>query len=202
MANELENTTETTEQNTNKNSANDTVDLKELQAKVKALESENGKLKQSVTNASADASNWKKLAKEKDDALKAKMSDEERAQKEQDEANAALRQRVAELETAANIAKISGALVANDIGMDAEVANKVAEAMNAGETDKVLDGIRQFVITHDKALKESAIRNNPTLPGGKTSVAVTKEQFDQMGYREMLELKQTNPELYNEYMKR
>lgn len=195
MANELENTPETTEKSTNQNSEQDTVNLKELQLKIKALESENGKLKQSVTNASADASKWKKQYQDK-------LSEEDKAKEIQDEANAAMQKELEDLRKERNIAKISGALVANDIGMDAETANKVAEAMNAGEIDKVLDGIRQFVITHDKALKESAIRNNPTLPGGKTSVAVTKEQFDQMGYREMLELKQTNPELYNEYMKR
>ena len=195
MANELENTSETTEQTTKENSNQDTVNLKDLQLKIKALESENGKLKQSVTNASADASKWKKQYQDK-------LSEEDKAKELQDEANAALQKELEDLRKERNIAKISGALVANDIGMDAETANKVAEAMNAGEIEKVLDGIRQFVITHDKALKESAIRNNPTLPGGKTSVAVTKEEFDKMGYREMLELKQTNPELYNEYTKR
>lgn len=193
MANELENTVETKETNTESDSP--TVDLKELQLKIKALESENGKLKQSVTNASADASKWKKQYQDK-------LSEEDKAKEQQDEANAAMQKELEDLRRERNIAKISGALVANDIGMDAETANKVAEAMNAGEIDKVLNGIRQFVITHDKSLKESAIRNNPTLPGGKTSVAVTKEQFDQMGYREMLELKHSNPELYNEYTKR
>ena len=193
MANELESTVETTE--TNQSSNQDTVNLKDLQLKIKALESENGKLKQSVTNASADASKWKKQYQDK-------LSEEDKAKELQDEANAAMQKELEDLRKERNIAKISGALVANDIGMDAETANKVAEAMNAGEIDKVLNGIRQFIITHDKSLKESAIRNNPTLPGGKTSVAVTKEQFDQMGYREMVEFKQTNPELYNEYMKR
>ena len=195
MANELENTTETTETSTKQNSEQDTVDLKELQKQIKSLEAERDKLKQSVTSASADASKWKKQFQDK-------LSAEEKAKQEQDEATAAMQKELETLRNERNIAKISGALVANDIGMDAEIANAVAAAMNAGETDKVLDGIRQFVITHDKALKESAIRNNPTLPCGKTNVTVTKEQFDAMGYGEMVEFKQTNPELYNEYMNR
>ena len=195
MDNELNETVQNTEQTSKENSANDTVDLKELQLKVKALEAENGKLKQSVTSASADASKWKKQYQEK-------LSTEEKAKQEQDEQTAAMQKELETLRTERNIAKISGALVANDIGMDAETANAVASAMNAGETDKVLDGIRQFINTHDKALRESAIRNNPTLPGGKTNVTVTKEQFDAMGYEEMLSFKRTNPELYNEYMKR
>ena len=195
MDNELNETVQNTEQTSKENSANDTVDLKELQNQVKALEAERDKLRQSVTSASADASKWKKQYQEK-------LSTEEKAKQEQDEATAAMQKELETLRTERNIAKISGALVAQDIGMDAETANAVAAAMNAGETDKVLDGIRQFINTHDKALRETAIRNNPTLPGGKTDVTVTKEQFDAMGYEEMLALKRSNPELYNEYMNR
>ena len=194
MANELENTVETTETNTNQNSGNDTVDLKELQLKIKALESENGKLKQSVTNASADASKWKKQYQEK-------LSDEDRVKQEQDEANAALRQRVADLEKERNIATITGALVANDIGMDAETAGKVAEAMNAGESDKVLDGIRQFIVAHDKSLRESALKNNQTLPGGSADKTVTREEFKAMSLSEMMAFKVEHPDLYAEYTK-
>lgn len=200
MANELTNTNETTEQNTNKNSVQDTVDLKELQDKIRLLENENGKLKQSVTNASADASKWKQAAKEKDDALKAKMSDEERAKQEQDEATAAMQKELETLRTERNIAKISGALVANDIGMDTETALKVATAMNAGETDKVLDGIRQFIVTHDKSLRESALKNNPTLAGGSSEKTVSKEKFKAMSLSEMITFKTEHPDLYAEYI--
>ena len=190
MDSELTNTNETNEQ-----TASPAADASELEARIKALEAENGKLKQSVTNASSDASKWKKQYQEK-------LSAEEKAKQEQDEATAAMQKELETLRTERNIAKISGALVANDIGMDAETAKAVAEAMNAGDTDKVLSGIRQFVIAHDKSLREDAIRGNQTLQGGRMNVTVTKEQFDNMGYTEMVEFKQTNPELYAEYMKR
>ena len=193
MDSELNNTVQN--EQTEQKETQDTVDLKELQRQIKALESERDKLKQSVTSASADASKWKKQYQEK-------LSAEEQAQIKQDEATAAMQKELEDLRKERNIAKISGALVAKDIGMDAETAGKVAEAMNAGETEKVLDGIRQFIITHDKALQENAIRNNPTLPGGKTEPVVTKADFDKMGYGEMVAFKQQNPELYNEYMKR
>ena len=193
MDSELNNTVQN--EQTEQKETQDTVDLKELQRQIKALESERDKLKQSVTSASADASKWKKQYQEK-------LSAEEQAQIKQDEATAAMQKELEDLRKERNIAKISGALVAQDIGMDAETAGKVAEAMNAGETEKVLDGIRQFIITHDKALQENAIRNNPTLPGGKTEPAVSKADFDKMGYGEMVAFKQQNPELYNEYMKR
>ena len=194
MDSELNNTVQNNETSEQKNESV-TVDFKELQSRIKALESENGKLKQSVTNASADASKWKKQYQEK-------LSAEEQAQVKQEEANAALQKKIEDLLKERNIAKISGALVANDIGMDAETANAVAEAMNAGETDKVLDGIRQFIIAHDKSLKENAILNNQTLQSGKIAPVYSKEDIDKMGYKELVQLKNEYPELYNEYMKK
>lgn len=193
MANELETTVQNGTEETKQETA-ETANLAELQKQIKALESERDKLKQSVSNASADASKWKKQYQEK-------LSAEEMAQAKQDEANAAMQKELEDLRRERNVAKISGALVANDIGMDAETANKVAEAMNAGETDKVLDGIRQFVITHDKALNENAIRGNQVLSGGKTTPVVSRQDFDKMGYKELVQLKNEHPELYAEYMK-
>ena len=194
MANELENTTETTETNTNQNSNQDTINLKDLQAKIKALESENGKLKQSVTNASADASKWKKQYQDK-------LSEQDLAKEQQDEANAALQKELEDLRKERNIAKFTGELVDARIGMDAETAKSVAEALNAGETEKVFDGIRQFISAHDKSLRESALRNNQTLPGGSVGKVTTKEEFRAMSLSEMMDFKANHPDLYAEYTK-
>ena len=194
MGNELESTVETTETNTNQNGGQDTVNLKELQAKVKALEAENGKLRQANTNASADASKWKKQYQDK-------LSEEDKAKELQDEANAALQKELEELRKERNIAKYTGTLVAQDIGMDSETAKTVAEALNAGETDKVFDGIRQFIKTHDKALRESALKNNQTLPGGSVGKVTTKEEFRSMSLSEMMAFKVEHPDLYAEYTK-
>ena len=194
MDNELKNTEETTEKTTNQNSESDTVDLKELQLKVKALEAENGKLKQSVTNASADASSWKKKYQEK-------LSDEDKAKEQQDEATAAMQKELEDLRKERNIARYTGTLVAQDIGMDSNTAKAVAEALNAGETDKVFDGIRQFIKAHDKSLRESALKNNQTLPGGSVDKTVSKEEFDNMSLSEMMAFKAEHPDLYAEYIK-
>lgn len=194
MDNELKNTEETTEKTTNQNSESDTVDLKELQLKVKALEAENGKLKQSVTNASADASSWKKKYQEK-------LSDEDKAKEQQDEATAAMQKELEDLRKERNIARYTGTLVAQDIGMDSNTAKAVAEALNAGETDKVFDGIRQFIKAHDKSLRESALKNNQTLPGGSVDKTVSKEEFDKMSLSEMMAFKVEHPDLYSEYIK-
>ena len=187
MANELENSKE------NGNQEQKTDNAKDLEARIKALEAENGKLKQSVTNASADASEWKKK-------YNAKLSDEEQAKEKQDEATAAMQKELQELRNERNIANYVASLSASDIGMDAETARGVAEALNAGETDKVFDGIRKFIASHDKALAEKAMLNNPKLPGGNSTKTVTREEFDAMGYTEMVAFKAAHPDLYAEYM--
>lgn len=193
MANEPANTNN--EPNTNDPAQKtDPVDTKALEDKIKALETENSKLRQANTSASADASKWKKQYQDK-------LSDEEKAKQQQDEQNAALQNELEQLRTERNIAKFTGALVASDIGMDADTAKEVAEALNAGETDKVFDGIRKFITAHDKALRENALRNNQTLSGGATTKTVTKEEFDNMGYMEMLALKREHPDLYAEFTK-
>ena len=173
---------------------NKNADTASLEARIKQLESENGKLKQAQTNASADASEWKKK-------YQAKLSDEEKAKEEQETAYAAMQEKLVALETERNSAQYTATLTASDIGMDADTAKAVAEALNAGETDKVFDGIRKFVVSHDKALAEKAMLNNPKLPGGNSTKTVTQEEFNKMGYREMLAFKQEHPDLFAEYSK-
>ena len=189
MANEPVNTNENNESvktETKDNTA-------ELEARIKALETENTKLRTANTNASADASAWKKKFQET-------LSEADKAKAEQDENTAAMKARLEQLESERNIANFTAALTANDIGMDIDTAKGVAEALNAGETNKVFDGIRKFIETHDKALREVALKNNQTLPGGGNSEKIaTKEEFQNMSYREMAQFKTDHPEQFAEY---
>lgn len=191
MANELENSKEngTNETNTEQKAP----DTSALEAELKAVKAERDKLKQSVTNASADASEWKKK-------YQSKLSEEDKAKEEQDAAYAAMQEELTALKAERDIATFTAMLTGDGIGMDAETAKAVAEALHSGETDKVFSGIRKFIESHDKALAEKAMLNNPTLPGGKSTKTVTKEEFDKMGYRELVALKNEHPELYKEYM--
>ena len=189
MENNLENSNETSTKETKEQSK----DTASLEARIKQLESENGKLKQAQSNASADASEWKKK-------YQSTLSEGEKKQQEQESAYAAMQEKVAALEAERNIANYTAVLGASDIGMDAETAKSVAEALNSGETDKVFDGIRKFIASHDKAMAEKAMLSNPTLPGGNSTKTVTPEEFRNMGYREMVALKNEHPELYKELM--
>ena len=192
MDNNLENSNETSTQETK---SEQNAGTKDLEARIKALEAENGKLKQSVTNASADASDWKKK-------YQSKLSEEEKAKQEQESAYAAMQEKLTALEAERNIANYTAVLGASDIGMDAETARTVAEALNAGETEKVFDGIREFIKSHDKAMAEKAMLNNPKLPGGDSTKTVTREQFLSMGLDEMQAFHDEHPDLYREYMKK
>lgn len=194
MANELGNTVETKQvaENAIKNDtpSGDT-------ARVKELEAEIAKLKQSVTNASADASSWKKQFKEADEALKEKMTEAERAEKERAEAQAAMQNELETLRNERNIANFKAQFVS--LGFDDALSQETAEAMNKGETAKVFDGIRKFIATHDKQMAENAMMNNPTLPGGDTPKTVTREQFNAMGLSDRNKFFTEHPDLYQEY---
>lgn len=188
MENELENSKENSETKTEQKT-----DTSALEAELKAVKAERDKLKQSVTNASADASEWKKK-------YQATLSEQDKAKEEQDAANAAMQKELEDLRNERNIANFTGTLTAPDIGMDIDTAKSVAIAMNSGDSEKVFDGIRKFIASHDKALAEKAMLNNPVLPGGNPTKTVSKEEFDKMGYREMVQFKAEHPELYREYM--
>jgi hypothetical protein len=198
MANELDKSTETKPETDKKEAEKKeepkTPSTKELEDKIKQLESENGKLRQANTNASADASSWKKKYQDK-------LSEEDRKKEEQEEQNATLQKELETLRAERNVANFKSQLTAPDIGFDGDLAQEVAEAMNSGDTAKVFDGLRKFIVAHDKTLRENALRNNQTLQGGTSTKAITKEQFDAMGYKERLEVFNKHPDLYEEYTK-
>lgn len=168
--------------------------VEELEARLKALEAENGKLRQANTNASADASAWKKKYNDT-------LSEADRKKAEQDEQSATLQAELESLRAERNVANYKSQLTSPEIGFDGTLAQEVAEALNAGEIAKVFDGLRKFIVAHDKSLKENAFRNNPTLPGGSATKAVTKEQFDAMGYTDRLNVYKEHPDLYKEFTK-
>lgn len=188
MANELENPTpqETADKGQE-------VDVNALQKRIKELEGDNDKLRKAQTNASADASAWKKKYQDT-------MSEQDRAQAQRDEEIAAIQKERDDLRLQMNTANRTASLVG--IGFDEEGAKAIAPALvrlSDEDAGKVFDGIRKFIATHDKEMAEKAIMNNPTLPGGNTTHTTTREEFRNMGYEEMVAFKREHPDLYKEY---
>lgn len=173
--------------------------VSDLEKRIKELESENGKLKQSVNSASADASRHKHEKEELQKQLNERMSEEERAKAEEAKRNEERDKELEELRTKMNVATYQATLTAADIGMDTETAKAVAEALNAGKYDSVFEGIRRFITAHDKTLREDALKNNPTLPGGASDKTITKEEFKNMSLSEMMNFKNDYPDLYTQY---
>lgn len=180
--------------NSASNETNTTPDPASLDKRIKELEAENAKLKQSVTNASADASKWKQQMKEKDDALKARMTEEEKARAEQEAATAAMQQELELLRNERNVANHKAQFVS--LGFEEELAQETAMALNQGDTAKLFDGIRKFIASHDKELNARSLMANPTLQGGETKKTMSQAEFDKMGYTERLKLFNEDRELY------
>ena len=190
MANELEKTVESK------------VDTTESDKRVKELEAEIAKLKQSVTNASADASKWKKQYQETDEALKAKMSDDEKAKAAQEASNAARDAELEDLRTKWNVAEHEKQLIST--GFDSELAQQVAGSLKNFKPEELtvlFDGIRKFIATHDKELEAKSLMSNPVIAGGEVKKRMTQQEFDAMGYKERVNLFNTDPELYKEMTK-
>ena len=199
MDNELEKTvTDTQETESKKVETEPTIAelkvlVKQLEEKNGKLETENGKLRQANTNASADASKWKRQYQEK-------LSEEDRKREDEEESKAAMQKELEILRTTIEVANNKSELLS--IGFEDGLALEVATAINSGDSKGIFDGLRKFIKAHDKQLSENAFRNNPVLQsGGASTKAITREQFDKMGYTERLKVFDEHPDLYQEYTK-
>lgn len=134
----------------------DPVDTAALEARIKALESENGKLRKANSEASADASRWKKQYQDT-------LSEADRVKAEKEEAEAAMHEKLDRLETNERTA------ILTSIGFDNETSAAVITAFKECNFEGLVDGIRKFIDTHDKALKENMIQNNPTIDSKGTA---------------------------------
>ena len=100
------------------------------------------------------------------------MTEDEKAKASQAEAQAAMQQRIDELETKERTATLVS------MGFDNETAEAFVNAFKENNFDGLAEGIRKFIDLHDKALNDSQIRNNPTInSNGKTTVTKTREEI-------------------------
>lgn len=168
--------------------------LAELQAELAKLRGENEKLKNAQSNASADASKYKK-------ALQERMSEQERAANETKELIEQLKAENALMKRNQTLAEYTSGYMG--LGFDAEMAKKAAEATaNVGNDFSALTSVfQEYIAAHDKALNAEALRNTPRPGIGAAAPTITKEQFEAMSYPERLKVYNEQPELYKELIK-
>ena len=166
--------------------------MEELQAELARLKDENSKLKNAQSNASADASKYKK-------ALQERMSEQERAANETKELIEQLKSENAQMKRNQTLAEQTSGFMG--IGFDAALAKKAAEAHVDGDFSSMINALRDFITAHDKSIRADEIRNTPRPGAGASGPAVTKEQFDAMGYSERVKLFNEQPDLYRELNK-
>jgi hypothetical protein len=140
------------------------------------------------------------LAQTKKD-LKARMTEEERTKAEHDAELAEYKTKYEELQKEKNIAKNRAEFIS--AGYDEALAQETAEALEKGDYATVFKNQKAVIENVKKIAKGEAAASVPT-PAGKAdegAKAVTKEQFDNMGYAERNELFEKNRELYDELSK-
>lgn len=170
----------------------DTKALDDLKAELAKLREENSKLMNAQSNASADASKYKK-------ALQERMSEQERAATETKELIERLKAENAEMRKNQTMAEHTSGFLG--LGFDEALARKAAEATSDGNFSALMSAMKDFIVTHDKALQADALRNTPRPGVGAVTPAITKEQFDKMTYPERVKLHDEQPEVYNQMIK-
>ena len=165
--------------------------LDSLKSELEKLRAENGKLKNAQSNASADASKWKKQLQER-------MSEQERAENATKELIDSLKAENERLKRDQEVASRTAAYVG--VGFDESLAKKAAEAYGS-DHNGFMDALKAFITAHDKALQADSLRSTPRPGNGGTAPAITKEEFAKMNYSERVKLFNENPDLYQELNK-
>lgn len=168
-------------------------------AALEAYESEepdlSGHVKKDVFDKTAsELALVKKQLREKMTADEQKEKDEaEKREKLETDYNALLKK----VTVSDNKAKLLG------LGYDESLAGETAEAMANGELDKVFANQKKHLDSLEKKIRADVLKDTPkpgkdTVPGGGGE-ALTKEQFDAMGYSDRLKMFNEQPDLYKEF---
>ena len=180
--------------NPNVNEPNPTSEdsMEELKAMLEQLKAENTKLKGAQSNASAEASKYKKQLQER-------MSEQEKAANETKELIERLQAENTAMKRERTLAEhVSGYL---ELGFDAESAKKAAEFTVDGDFSAMKRTFRDFMTAHDRELLADNMRSTPRPGAGASEPAVTKDQFEKMSYMERKRIYDEQPDLYQELTK-
>lgn len=169
----------------------DTKTAEEMYAELLA---ENKRMKKAVDKATADASDWKKK-------FLATQSESEKLSMEKAERDAALKEELEALRRESKVNKFAKSFMA--CGYSEEMATKAAEAQYSGDTDELFRLQKLHSENMAKQIRADIMKSMPVpATGNDDDVHITQEQFDNMSYREQLELFEKHPTVYEKLTKR
>ena len=147
------------------------------------------------------ASELSKLKKELNALKTASMTDTEKLQQELDKATETQTKYAQELsKLRAKEIFVTAGLAESDYESLLEFVVSDDEEITKANATKLVDLVSTQKTAAEKAVRAELIKNTPAPPAGSRGggVAITKEQFEEMGWKERTELKQTDPELYKQ----
>lgn len=159
---------------------------------MKDLEESNAKLqkyKDALSKANSEAAENKKK-------YKALLSEDERKSQERDEQYEKLEQELAELKAEKQVAELKSQYLG--LGYDEDLASATAKAMAEGDMETVFANSKTFLESHDKVVEANLLKGTPRPRSGVADnpKPITKEEFENMSYEEVANLKETSPEQF------
>ena len=147
------------------------------------------RLKTALSKSNSEAADYKKQLREK-------MSAEELKAKEDAEKFEELQSKYEALVRKDSISQNKVKLLA--LGYDEALANDTAEAMVAGDLDKVFANQKKHLDEFKKKIREDVLKDTPRAEGGNGSDTMTKEKFLKMSTAEQYKYSVEHPEEYKQ----
>lgn len=167
---------------------NETPDIKELMKQIADLKVELNRNKKARDKALSEAGEYKKQ-------LRAKLSADEQAEVERQEAEEQQKEYVASLERFKKVAEATARYALQ--GMSQELAKQAADAEISGDMDLLSDIQNKHFNQMLKAKEAEWIKSRPqTNIGGGYGANITQEQFDKMNMIRRTKLLKESPEVY------
>ena len=172
----------------------DTMSAEEKLAALEAYELDTSGFvrKEVLDKATSEAASYKKQLREK-------LSADEQAKAEHDEAFKAMQTELETLRTEKAVDMATKKWMS--LGYDEKLATETAKAMVNGDTEKVFANHAKFIAEKEKSLRAQMLKDTPTPPSGEGSKGMTKEEFRKLSLAEKADFAQEQPERYKEFYK-
>lgn len=172
--------------------------VEDLKAQIQNLTLTNAKLKRANDKLASENGDLNKKYREK-------LSDDEKRSLEMAEAEAkrqeeyeSMAEQIKTLQREKNITELTNSYLS--MGWSGDEASRMAVADADNDIEKRMQIMTEVMARQKKEFDVEVLKNRkPVNVSSGASVDITKEQFDKMGYSEMLAFKQSNPELFEQF---